>query len=82
MYHRYSEGKDFEHSRQEDRDAQYEFMRQRDHLERTVDSFKKLYYKETTKENTGDKFMKVLTVFLRLHKVSLSFESMETTYTV
>lgn len=59
LYHQYSEGKEFEHGRQEDRDAQTEFNRQRDHLERTVSSLKKLYYKETSKENTSDKIMKV-----------------------
>ncbi|XP_046661792.1 cilia- and flagella-associated protein 57 [Homalodisca vitripennis] len=58
LYHQYSEGKEFEHSRQEDRDAQYEFLRQRDHLERTVCGLKKLYYKESTKERTTDKIMK------------------------
>ncbi|XP_054279032.1 cilia- and flagella-associated protein 57-like [Macrosteles quadrilineatus] len=59
LYHKYSEGKQFEHSRQEDRDAQNEFLRQRDHLERTVDGLKrKLYYKESTKKNTTEKIMK------------------------
>ncbi|PSN49348.1 hypothetical protein C0J52_04287 [Blattella germanica] len=47
LYHKYSQDSDFVTSRGEDIDAQTEFMRQREHLERTVTSLKKQVFKET-----------------------------------
>ncbi|XP_033323342.1 testes of unusual size [Megalopta genalis] len=41
LYHKYSAGDDFLRSRKADFDAQCEFMKQRDHLERTIGSLRK-----------------------------------------
>lgn len=59
IYHQYCGGKEFKHGRQQDLDAQSEFMRQRDYLERTVASLKNLYHKESTKKTSSGKIIKV-----------------------
>ncbi|XP_076282978.1 testes of unusual size [Lasioglossum baleicum] len=47
LYHKYSAGDDFLRSRKADFDAQCEFVKQRDHLERTVASLRKQVFQDT-----------------------------------
>ncbi|XP_011693855.1 PREDICTED: cilia- and flagella-associated protein 57 [Wasmannia auropunctata] len=56
LYHKYSGDDEFLRSRKADVDAQCEFIRQRDHLERTVASLSKQLSRDTT---TGDKGLKL-----------------------
>lgn len=57
MYHKYCEGKKLEDSQEEERQSQLEFMRQREHLERTVAGLKKLYSNAMVKNNTKNQTM-------------------------
>lgn len=50
LYHRYNQEKDFERGRVHDQEAETEFMRQREHLERTVAGLQKLAYREQVKK--------------------------------
>ncbi|XP_011155661.1 cilia- and flagella-associated protein 57 [Solenopsis invicta] len=56
LYHKYSADDEVLRSRKEDMDAQCEFIRQRDHLERTIASLKKQLSRDTS---TGDKNLKM-----------------------
>nr|XP_012150129.1 PREDICTED: cilia- and flagella-associated protein 57 [Megachile rotundata] len=48
LYHKYSSSDEFLRSRKADLDAQCEFIKQRDHLERTIASLKKQVYQDTS----------------------------------
>jgi predicted transcriptional regulator len=48
LYHKYSQDSDFFKSHAQDTDVQAEFMRQREHLERTVASIKQKVHKDTS----------------------------------
>ncbi|XP_053985715.1 cilia- and flagella-associated protein 57 [Hylaeus volcanicus] len=52
LYHMYSSSEEFLRSRKADLDAQCEFTKQRDHLERTIGSLKKQVFQDTS---SGDK---------------------------
>lgn len=56
LYHKYSADDEFLRSRKADVDAQCEFIRQRDHLERTIASLKKQLSRDAS---TGDKDLKL-----------------------
>lgn len=58
LYHKYSADDEFLRSRKADVDAQCDFIKQRDHLERTVASLKKQVFKDTF---TGDKGLEKMT---------------------
>ncbi|XP_034177079.1 testes of unusual size [Osmia lignaria lignaria] len=48
LYHKYSSSDEFLRSRKADLDAQCEFIKQRDHLERTIASLKKQVFQDTS----------------------------------
>jgi hypothetical protein len=60
LYNKYSEDTGFISSQGQDVEAQAEFMRQREHLERTVASLKRQVYKGTSgKQDNVSKIMHV-----------------------
>lgn len=48
LYHKYSSNDEFLRSRKADLDAQCEFLKQRDHLERTIASLRRQVFKDTS----------------------------------
>ncbi|KMQ89315.1 wd repeat-containing protein 65 [Lasius niger] len=58
LYHKYSADDEFLRSRKADVDAQCEFIKQRDYLERTIASLKKQVFQDTS---TGDKDLEKMT---------------------
>lgn len=58
LYHKYSAAEEFLHSRKADMDAQCEFIKQRELLERTIESLKKQVSKDTS---TGSKDLERMT---------------------
>ncbi|KAL2735709.1 cilia- and flagella-associated protein 57 [Vespula squamosa] len=55
LYHKYSSDDEFLRSRKADLDAQCDFMKQRDHLERTVASLKKQAFRTSSENKDLDK---------------------------
>lgn len=57
LYHKYSMGDEFLESRKAEVDAQYEFVKQREHLERIVAALKRQVFKDTS---ISDKDLKMI----------------------